>query len=299
MKRLLCSLIVLYLLPVVLVTSEAEAGKIWNRPADCLGTFLPWEMCRTNYDPEVHDAMFIRDIKQLGPHAPAVLPAVVYAEDEWNTLGAGPQVFSLDANINDSYNYIKVVSLQQIADEFNTVALAVSRLCPGNGACVHRLNSPPVNTLYGEIWLADTSEPSYCFVCLDTDSRNWGMTHEFGHVLGLDHLGNCADPGATLMCDATLGLPSGLPKRGAVEAGTTERCVTGTNPNDDGIRCIYNWYNCSGGSDCDGVSGSADNCPTMPNQTQRNYDGEILDLASEAKEHYLVDALLRSTRYSE
>lgn len=45
-----------------------------------------------------------------------------------------------------------------------------------------------------------------------------------------------------------------------------------------GTRCIYNWYNCTD-SDCDNI-GAGDNCPSAPNQTQRDTDGETLDLGA-------------------
>jgi hypothetical protein len=224
--------------------------------------------------------MFIWNIDQLAAQSSSLRSSLEEAQDAWNDLSVGPQHFSLQPDIDSSHNFVKAVSSDDMAGWFLQASI-ITIVCKA-GDCDNSTLAEAGNIEWSEVWVnTDTTPVQTCFQCKPHDVRVFAFTHELGHTLGLGHMQACTAPNPTLMCAGDLG--GTIPQLGSVEAGSTQDCKQdGFVFDDDGIRCIYDWYNCTGGSDCDGVSGSSDNCPTMPNQTQRNYDGEIFELGSEA-----------------
>jgi hypothetical protein len=94
-----------WVIPALLNAHLASAGHVWGTPAECTGFYDI--LCRTNYDPFVHDQMFIRDVDELGPDSAALGSALTFAQNRWNDLGVGPQRFAASPDIGDSYNFIK------------------------------------------------------------------------------------------------------------------------------------------------------------------------------------------------
>lgn len=281
MRRvLIAAFVAVYILPIV-SQDTSEAGPTWGN-AECTGAlgqpFNPvW--CRTDYDPETRDQLFIHNILQLGSDQALLLADVQFAENQWNALGVGPQRFSTAPEINDSHNYVKAATNQQMFNKTGGFGKAISFLCNDEYPdCISNENVP-LDAEWTEVWInTDRSFPEICVPCQQViGNRRFTMTHELGHVLGLGHY---RTDGQTIM---TNGGPidfNNIPLPGPEEAGSTTDCKGGIPQDDWGVRCVYDWYNCSG-ADCDNV-GSGDNCQFAPNQSQRNHDREILDLGSVA-----------------
>jgi len=265
-----------YIAPLI-VHRDAEAGHVIANPADCTGYFGR-VVCFQAYDWNIKEQLFIRDIDQLDPSdSAAVRNALAAAETDWNSLGVGPQRFAILPNVGDVYNWLKPASLQETGGN-----IALTRRCgivAGTpNVCISDLAGPAVNAEWTEVLtLVDPGNGvAFCFPCQPYSGQKRLVLHEWGHVMGLRHHGNCTDLVPTLMCE---GPPASTGQvLGGTEAEALSDCKTGGTSTDDGVRCIYNWYNCSD-SDCDNLTGSADNCPSAPNQTQRDADSERLSLS--------------------
>ena len=277
-RRLTALALVSVLVMLAVVRAQrTDAGNVIGSPADCLGAFNL--TCWQAYNAPTRDTLFIWNRNQMSADATLVGASIAVAQPAWNTTGVGPQLFETSRNINSGHNFIKPVTTQQIIDAVNQPAMALTRLCNDEGCSSNP--TVPKEYEYTEVWInIDTTYVDTCYVCVTTSpvERHWVLTHELGHVLGLAHHGSCSDSPPTLMCDG--GLPPGFsfPYPSSTEAGSMSDCKMGGPFDDDGIRCIFDWYNCGSDIDCDLEPSISDNCTFMPNETQLNRDGEILTM---------------------